>query len=287
MRNYFNCNIFIQLSFDYDKVCRMIDICYSDEDDTSNTTSRAIYRASNILCSRKNEIFKCFFRKNPREPTSPLSKDETEDESGYSYNQDPPFRCDMFETVEKSMVINGEESKYQEFVQDQKETLMDKLFNIVFEDPDDVNLTAFGHFLNIIKSFVDSQFFYADFLKYVFSRRLLLGRLVEHIVHPSGYQACQLVAAISKRSVDGSRSSLSVFLMHRYRALEMIFNNILESHDADKELLAESSCEMWVEFIKDHPNICDSNHYIDKILLDNDNMGKLLQHLISVEVNTI
>jgi len=256
----------------------MIDLCYHDGTNFDAQLSKAIAAATSILSSRKDRVLKLFFRRNPDEPTSPVPKDEAESEERYSYYSEPPFICNLIETSEKTEVINNEEVKVQVFQTDPKHAKnLDRLFSIVFKEPEDVNLTAFAHFNTIVKSFVDNQYFHADLLKYFFARSLLRSNLIQHVVHQPGHHLLNLLININKRSVEGSKASMSIFLHHRLELYHKIFENLISCDSQAHDQLAEGLCDILSELLKDHASICDADYFIEKVLLDADRLRQLLQ----------
>lgn len=256
----------------------MIDLCYLDSPAFDPQLSKAIAAATTILSSRKDRVLKLFFRRNPDEPTSPVPKDEAESEERYSFYSEPPFISNLIETSEKTEVINNEEVKVQVFQADPKNTRhLDRLFSIVFKEPAEVNLTAFAHFNSIVKSFVDNQYFHADLLKYFFARSLLRSSLLDHVVHQPGHHLLNLLVNINKRSVEGSKASMSIFLLHRLELYQKIFDNLIGCESQAQEEFAEGLCDILSELLREHGSICDAEYFIEKVLLDSERLRQLLQ----------
>lgn len=263
----------------------MIDLCYHDGPAFDAQLSKAIAAATSILSSRKDRVLKLFFRRKPDEPTSPVPKDEAEVEERYSFYSEPPFISNLIETSEKTEVINNEEVKVQVFQADPQNTInLDRLFSIVFKEPAEVNLTAFAHFNTIVKSFIDNQYFHADLLKYLFSRSLVRSSLIEHVVHQPGHHLLNLLININKRSVEGSKASMTIFLHHRLELYEKIFENVISSKNDSQEEFVEGLCDILTELLKEHSSICDANYFIEKVLLDAERLRVLFQKTIDCTV---
>lgn len=240
--------------------------------------------STSILSSGKKNVLKFFFTGDDDEslPSTVLPQDDkNSQEWGYGYCPSPPI-CTFIKTNEQTFVENQEEFKYNEFVTERTETeKIDRLFRIIETDPDYVNLTAFGNFSTIVKSFLEKDNVKSDFLKYFFSRPELLTRMMDHMVHSTGYQTLSSILHLKKYYSDSNAVS-SQFLIHRRRAYSQVFAAMV-SPTASVDLV-EASVELFVELITDSKSIWDAGHFVERVLLDLDNLKLLLSRLSQREV---
>ena len=242
---------------------------------------------THLLASGKKNVLRYFFALDGDEslPSTVLPADDsTKNEFDYGYPPSPPI-CNFVKTNEQSYFENHEEIKYSLFVTERADTeRIDRLFSLLEIEPEFTNVTAFGNFTTIIKSFLEKDNIKSDFLKYFFSRPELLGNLINHMVHTTGFQALASILNLKKFYSDANATA-SQFLVHRRRAYSQIFERLVSPTASVEQV--EPCVELFVELITDSKTIWDSAHFIEKVLLDLGNLDLLIGRLSEREVGSI
>jgi hypothetical protein len=261
---------------------------YQDSDTYEKKVSKMAFLATNILASGKDKILKFFFSKESEDSSNSTQPAESNIVSSEDFDQDfdsqkkePPI-CNFISTEEKSMIQNNEEVKYFEFKTDPEDTVnLDSLFSILNNSAVRINETAFGNFVTILKSFIDSDEVQTDIMKYIYSRPNIIEYLENHIVHSGGYQALSAILNIPKYRSYSSRQSICQFIVHRQRVFTKLYDKLVNSKSEDE---VESLTNLFSHLLKDSSKIWDSSHFIEKIILEPENVNKLFSIILSSKV---
>lgn len=254
------------------------------EDETfSADKCKLAFISSSIIGSGKKNVLKFFFaRDNEIQELLPekiITTHEIEDtDFGYDCPPSPPI-CKFIKTEEKSFLENQEEIKYNEYVTDKTDTKrLDKLFSILNNSPEDTNMTAFGNFSLVIKSFINTDSVKSDFLKYFYSRPDNFTKLINHTGHNKGYQVMSSILNMQKWYSDNSSALASQFLVHRLRCYNELAARLVDEH-TDVECV-ESIASIFYDLLTDNKHIWDSIYFIDRVLLDWRKVDALVERLM-------
>jgi len=267
--------------FDNDKLAQLLDFCYMERETYSADNSKLAFVSTSIMASGKKSVLRFFFgQEGDTEPELPEQVLPPTEDTDYGYGGPPsPPICKFIKTEEKSYTENQEEITYHEYKTDRADTKhLDRLFSILDDSPCHTNMTAFGNFALIVKSFLNSDNVKSDFLKYVYSRREIFEGLVQHLCHHNGYQVLSSILNMQKWYSENSSALASQFLVHRLRSYSELADRLAEP--ATEIDVVESIVDLFFELVTDNRHIWDSVYFIDRVLLNSKKVEALVARLM-------